>query len=197
MIGRVPGSADHRPHGATPRSLSTVLGPLAGAVVPERQESQAGSSRPAGEAGHPRSTGERGSQDWERSSGSDIERGYVSSVAAGSHEFTCGTNNNRPCGGARGYFCKKAADKAVAVVASEDHFTALAAARTALRRPAALLDGFAAELAASCPGSALERIQARRWTDLWSRGCCWTAIPAMPPLPGASLVSPRRGGRAR
>ncbi|MDA3642801.1 hypothetical protein LZ318_38235 [Saccharopolyspora indica] len=39
------------------------------------------------------------------SSGSDIERVYVSSVAAGSYEFTCSTNNNRPCGGARGYFC--------------------------------------------------------------------------------------------
>ncbi|RKT88729.1 hypothetical protein SAMN05421805_1011770 [Saccharopolyspora antimicrobica] len=39
------------------------------------------------------------------SSGSDIERVYVSSVAAGSYEFTCSTNNNRPCGGARGYVC--------------------------------------------------------------------------------------------
>jgi hypothetical protein len=39
------------------------------------------------------------------SSGSDIERVYVSSVAAGSYAFTCSTNNNRPCGGARGSFC--------------------------------------------------------------------------------------------
>lgn len=39
------------------------------------------------------------------SSGSDIERVYVSSVAAGSYEFSCSTNNNRPCGGARGSFC--------------------------------------------------------------------------------------------
>lgn len=38
-----------------------------------------------------------------------------------------------------------------------------------LRRLAALLDGFAAELAASCPGAALERIPERRWADLWSR----------------------------
>src|ERR1700733_2821346 len=36
------------------------------------------------------------------SSGSDIERVYVSSVAAGSHGLSCSTNNNRPCGGARG-----------------------------------------------------------------------------------------------
>ncbi|MEV1048882.1 hypothetical protein [Streptomyces sp. NPDC049916] len=40
------------------------------------------------------------------SSGSDIGRVYVSSVAAGSYTFACSTNNNRPCGGARGGFCK-------------------------------------------------------------------------------------------
>lgn len=39
------------------------------------------------------------------SSGSDIERVYVSSVAAGTYAYTCSTNNNRPCGGARGGFC--------------------------------------------------------------------------------------------
>ncbi|MDT7785386.1 MAG: hypothetical protein QOF58_3805 [Pseudonocardiales bacterium] len=48
-----------------------------------------------------------------------------------------------------------------------------------LRRLAALLDGFAAELAASCPGSALERIPVRRWGDLWSRALLLT-------LPGAT-----------
>nr|WP_176929871.1 hypothetical protein [Lentzea albidocapillata] len=48
-----------------------------------------------------------------------------------------------------------------------------------LRRLAALLDGFAAELAASCPGSALERIPLRRWGDLWSRAMLLT-------LPGAT-----------
>ncbi|MET9775929.1 hypothetical protein ABZ023_17035 [Streptomyces sp. NPDC006367] len=39
------------------------------------------------------------------SSGSDIGRVYVSSVAAGTYAFSCSTNNNRPCGGARGMFC--------------------------------------------------------------------------------------------
>jgi hypothetical protein len=39
------------------------------------------------------------------SSGSDIGRVYVSSVAARTYAFTCSTNNNRPCGGARGTFC--------------------------------------------------------------------------------------------
>ncbi|MFH0240957.1 hypothetical protein ACGRHY_00610 [Streptomyces sp. HK10] len=39
------------------------------------------------------------------SSGSDVARVYVSSVAAGDYAFACSTNNNRPCGGARGSFC--------------------------------------------------------------------------------------------
>lgn len=39
------------------------------------------------------------------SSGSDIGRVYVSSVSAGTFAFACSTNNNRPCGGARGSFC--------------------------------------------------------------------------------------------
>jgi hypothetical protein len=39
------------------------------------------------------------------SSGSDIGRVYVSSVAAGDFAFACSTNNNRPCGGLRGSFC--------------------------------------------------------------------------------------------
>ncbi|WP_240969972.1 hypothetical protein [Actinacidiphila epipremni] len=39
------------------------------------------------------------------SSGSDIARVYVSSVAAGTFAYTCSTNNNRPCGGAYGGFC--------------------------------------------------------------------------------------------
>ncbi|MEU0134993.1 hypothetical protein ABZ172_13360 [Streptomyces sp. NPDC006296] len=48
-----------------------------------------------------------------------------------------------------------------------------------LRRLATLLDGFAAELAASCPGASAERFPERRWADLWSRGMLLT-------VPGAS-----------
>ena len=40
------------------------------------------------------------------SSGSDVDRVYVSSIAAGTHDFNCSTNNNRPCGGVRGQPCK-------------------------------------------------------------------------------------------
>lgn len=39
------------------------------------------------------------------SSGSDAARVYVSSVAVKSFAYACSTNNNRPCGGARGSFC--------------------------------------------------------------------------------------------
>ncbi|MEU0300569.1 hypothetical protein ABZ252_14025 [Streptomyces sp. NPDC006175] len=50
-----------------------------------------------------------------------------------------------------------------------------------LRRLAALLDGFAAELAASCPGASAERFPVRRWADLWSRGMLLT-------VPGAAVT---------
>nr|WP_204004604.1 hypothetical protein [Micromonospora lutea] len=40
------------------------------------------------------------------SSGSDVERVYVSSLTASTHAYHCSTNNNRPCGGLRGAPCK-------------------------------------------------------------------------------------------
>ena len=36
------------------------------------------------------------------SSGSDVERVYVSSITVGEHGLSCNTNNNRPCGGLSG-----------------------------------------------------------------------------------------------
>jgi hypothetical protein len=57
----------------------------------------------------------------------------------------------------------------------------------ALRRLATLLDGFAAELAASCPGTAIERVPVRRWADLWSRAMLLTLPGAAgPPVTGAA-----------
>ncbi|MFJ5154885.1 hypothetical protein ACIQCF_25515 [Streptomyces sp. NPDC088353] len=52
----------------------------------------------------------------------------------------------------------------------------------ALRRLATLLDGFAAELAACCPGATLDRVPVRRWADLWSRALLLT-------LPGSARAS--------
>ncbi|AVH54892.1 MULTISPECIES: hypothetical protein [Streptomyces] len=60
----------------------------------------------------------------------------------------------------------------------------------ALRRLATLLDGFAAELAASCPGAALERIPVRRWADLWSRAMLLT-LPGAADAPATSTVTGR------
>ena len=40
------------------------------------------------------------------SSGSDIQRVYVSFFEAQTLDYYCSTNNNRPCGGLRGYPCK-------------------------------------------------------------------------------------------
>ncbi|MFJ9738389.1 hypothetical protein [Streptomyces sp. NPDC101166] len=51
----------------------------------------------------------------------------------------------------------------------------------ALRRLATLLDGFAAELAASCPGAGQERFPARRWGDLWARALLLTRPGAAEP----------------
>ncbi|MGW3308177.1 hypothetical protein ACWDG9_16505 [Streptomyces sp. NPDC001073] len=51
-----------------------------------------------------------------------------------------------------------------------------------LRRLATLLDGFAAELAATCPGATAERFPTRRWGDLWSRAMLLT-------VPGAASTS--------
>nr|WP_240957856.1 hypothetical protein [Streptomyces barkulensis] len=59
-----------------------------------------------------------------------------------------------------------------------------------LRRPAALLDGFAAELAASCPGATLERVPVRRWADLWSRAMLLT-LPGAADAPAAGTVTGR------
>ncbi|TXS51653.1 hypothetical protein [Streptomyces sp. t39] len=60
----------------------------------------------------------------------------------------------------------------------------------ALRRLAALLDGFAAELAASCPGASPERVPVRRWADLWARALLLTQQGA-PAAPAAGTATGR------
>ncbi|MGW1886653.1 hypothetical protein [Streptomyces sp. NPDC001970] len=59
-----------------------------------------------------------------------------------------------------------------------------------LRRLATLLDGFSAELAACCPGAALERVPARRWADLWSRAMLLT-LPGAADVPTAGTATGR------
>ncbi|MFJ4878860.1 hypothetical protein ACIP93_27160 [Streptomyces sp. NPDC088745] len=60
----------------------------------------------------------------------------------------------------------------------------------ALRRLAALLDGFAAELAASCPGAGVEQFPVRRWADLWTKGLLLT-VPGAAAGAGAEPVTGR------
>jgi len=62
---------------------------------------------------------------------------------------------------------------------------------TGLRRLAVLLDGFAAELAASAgPGAPAGRFPLRRWADLWARGLILTVPGAISP-PRTSGVTGR------
>ncbi|MEV6529487.1 hypothetical protein AB0M86_07825 [Streptomyces sp. NPDC051639] len=69
------------------------------------------------------------------------------------------------------------------VVSGAAHVVSAMLADPALRRQATLLDGFAAELAASCPGASLDRVPVRRWGDLWSRAMLLT-------VPGAAMAPP-------
>jgi hypothetical protein len=59
-----------------------------------------------------------------------------------------------------------------------------------LRRLATVLDGFAVELAACCPGATLEEVPVRRWADLWSRAVLLT-LPGAAGAPRAGVVSGR------
>ncbi|MET9724334.1 hypothetical protein [Streptomyces zaomyceticus] len=59
-----------------------------------------------------------------------------------------------------------------------------------LRRQATLLDGFAAELAASCPGATLDRVPERRWADLWTRALMLT-VPGAARTPVPSTATGR------
>lgn len=55
------------------------------------------------------------------------------------------------------------------LVSTADRTLEALLAEPGLRRQAVLLDGLAAELRASCPVAATDRVPARRWADLWTR----------------------------
>ncbi|MFD7864332.1 hypothetical protein [Streptomyces sp. NPDC059783] len=59
-----------------------------------------------------------------------------------------------------------------------------------LRRLATLIDGFAAELAATGPGTAADRVPARRWADLWARAMLLT-VPGAVTAPATETVTGR------
>ncbi|GLW09651.1 hypothetical protein Misp01_47800 [Microtetraspora sp. NBRC 13810] len=60
-------------------------------------------------------------------------------------------------------------------------------AEPALRRPAVLLDGLAAELRASCPVATMDRLPARRWADLWTRALLLARPGGLPAASGRSV----------
>ncbi|GGO80098.1 hypothetical protein [Nonomuraea cavernae] len=60
------------------------------------------------------------------------------------------------------------------LVAASDQAVEAMLAEPALRRPAVLLDGLAAELRASSPVATMEKLPARRWADLWTRALMLT-----------------------
>ncbi|SHF54852.1 hypothetical protein [Streptoalloteichus hindustanus] len=60
----------------------------------------------------------------------------------------------------------------------------------AFRRLATVLDGFAAELAASCPGASLDQVPVRRWADLWSRAALLT-VPGAAGVPAIGTATGR------
>lgn len=60
------------------------------------------------------------------------------------------------------------------LVAAADQTVEALLAEPGLRRLAVLLDGFTAELGASCPVATLDRLPARRWADLWTRAVLLT-----------------------
>ena len=53
------------------------------------------------------------------SSGSDIQRVYVAFFEMGSLNFSCSTNNNRPCGGLRGAPCSHLLELLTEAIAQE------------------------------------------------------------------------------
>ncbi|GAA4234190.1 hypothetical protein FHR32_002770 [Streptosporangium album] len=59
-------------------------------------------------------------------------------------------------------------------------------AEPGLRRPAVLLDGLAAELRASCPVQAADRLPVRRWADLWTRALLLSQAGGLPGGPEAA-----------
>ena len=68
------------------------------------------------------------------------------------------------------------------LVASAEPTIQALLAEPAWRRLAVLVDGLAAELGASCPVGALERLPLTRWADLWARAMLLAEGPAATPV---------------
>jgi hypothetical protein len=77
------------------------------------------------------------------------------------------------------------------LVSSSDQVVSALLGEPHLRRLAVLLDGFAAELRASCPVATMEHVPARRWADLWARALLISQPGAAGGAQPAGVVSGR------
>ncbi|GAA1602519.1 hypothetical protein [Catellatospora bangladeshensis] len=69
------------------------------------------------------------------------------------------------------------------LVSHADQAVAALLAEPRLRRLGVLLDGFAGELRAWCPGATMPRVPVRRWADLWARAVLLAQPGALAPVP--------------
>ncbi|WP_055478931.1 hypothetical protein [Sphaerimonospora mesophila] len=78
------------------------------------------------------------------------------------------------------------------LVSAVDQIVEALTAAPGQRRLAVLLDGFAAELRASCPIATMEHLPVRRWADLWTRAVLLAQDGVLPAEPRpVGLVSGR------
>ncbi|MGW2941818.1 hypothetical protein ACWDAF_08485, partial [Streptomyces sp. NPDC001226] len=127
------------------------------------------------------------------SSGSDIERVYVSSVAAGTYAFACSTNNNRPCGGARGSFCnhiRALINEAVLQYGVEG------VARYLRVETEASAESLAAAMAGTHPSSAGNQAAAPVFSRFLRHLSYLELAPTTTPLPEMQWFPPTRAGVA-
>ena len=128
------------------------------------------------------------------SSGSDIERVYVSSVEAGSYAFACSTNNNRPCGGARGSFCnhiRALIDEAVLQYGAERVARYL---RIEIVDPEPSAQSITAGMNSTCPSQADNKAAAPVFSRFLRHLAYLEFAPATVPLPEMQWFPPTRAG---
>jgi len=128
------------------------------------------------------------------SSGSDIERVYVSSVEAGEYSFACSTNNNRPCGGARGSFCnhiRALIDEAVLQYGAERVARYL---RVEIVNAEPTAQSITVGMSSTCPSRADTKAAAPVFSRFLRHLAYLEFAPATAPLPEMQWFPPAKAG---
>lgn len=126
------------------------------------------------------------------SSGSDMERVYVSSIEAGNYAFACSTNNNRPCGGARGSFCnhiRTLINEAVLQYGAERVARYL---RVEMVNAEPSTENITAGMNSTCPSQADAKAAAPVFSRFLRHLAYLDFAPATAPLPEMQWFSPAR-----